>query len=82
MKKSMFMNFCLQLVGIALITDIEDRKCRLNLLMSQGYLWLDLNDKQVDQVKQILLVNYPDMCKVHEPDEHGFTMDFEYLRFK
>lgn len=82
MKKSNFMNFCLQLVGIALIVDKDERDRRLNLLMSQGYLWLDLTDKQVDHVKHILIMNYPDKCKIHEPDENGFTMDFEYLRFK
>lgn len=82
MKKSDYMNFCLQLVGIAQIKDLEERERRLRLVMSQGYLWLELTDKQVEHVKQILIVNYPDKCKIHEPDEHGFTMDFEYLRFK
>lgn len=34
MKKSMYMNFCLQLVGIAQIEDIAERERRLNEFMS------------------------------------------------
>lgn len=82
MKKSNYMNFCLQLVGIAQIEDKTDRERRLNEFMSAGYLWLDLTDKQAQQVKHILIENYPDKCKMHKPDENGFTMDFEYLRFR
>ena len=82
MKKSVYRNFCLRLVGIALIEDKQDRDRRLNELMSCGYLWLDLTEKQVQQVKRILILNYPDKCKIHEPDENGYTVEFEYLSFK
>lgn len=82
MKKSAYMNFCLRLVGIALIEDKQDRDRRLNELMSCGYLWLDLTEKQAQQIKQILILNYPDKVKTHEPDENGYTVEFEYLRFK
>lgn len=82
MKKSDYMNFCLRLVGIGQIEDKQDRDRRLNELMSCGYLWLDLTEKQVKHVKQILISNFPDKCKIHEPDENGYTAEFEYLRFK
>ena len=82
MKKSMYMNFCLQLVGIAQIEDIAERERRLNEFMSAGYLWLELTEKQAQHVKQILITNYPDKCKIHEPDAYGYTMEFRYLSFK
>ena len=82
MKKSKYMNFCLQLIGIAQIIDKQEQERRLKELMSCGYLWLELTEQQAKQVKHILISNYPNKCKIHEPDENGFTMEFEYLRFK
>lgn len=82
MKKSRYMNFCLQLTGIAQIEDRQERDRRLNEFMSAGFLWLELTEQQARQVKHILIENYHDKCKIHKPDENGFTMDFEYLRFK
>ena len=59
------------------------RENNLKLFMSQGYLFLDLTDKQVDKLKGVLSANYPDKFVVYaEPDAHGFTAEFEYLRFK
>lgn len=59
------------------------RENNLKLFMSQGYLFLDLTDKQVNKLKDVLRANYPDkFVDYTEPDEHGFTAKFEYLRFK
>lgn len=59
------------------------RENNLKLFMSQGYLFLDLTDLQVKHLQRILSAYFPDKYIVYaEPDEHGFTAKFEYLRFK
>ncbi len=59
------------------------RENNLKLFMSQGYLFLDLTEKQIEKLKSVLAVNYPDKYVVYdEPDQHGFISEFEYLRFK
>ena len=61
----------------------EQKERELNLFMSQGYLFLDLTDKQVSKIKTVFKENYSDEYKEYnEPDEHGFTSEFRYLRFK
>ena len=59
------------------------RENNLKLFMSQGYLFLDLTDRQVDKMKAVLQANYPDKFIAYaKPDENGYTAEFEYLRFK
>ena len=59
------------------------RENNLKLFMSQGYLFLDLTDLQVKHLQRILAAYFTDKYIVYaEPDEHGFTAKFEYLRFK
>lgn len=81
MTTSVFKRMCDRLVEISRLNE-PAREQHLKLFMSQGYLFLDLTDMQVSKLKCVLRINYPDKCKIHEPDEHGFTMDFDYLRFK
>lgn len=60
----------------------DRRDAHMKILMSAGFLWLSLTDKQVDIIKEQLLNEFPDECNVHEADERGFTMDFRYISFK
>ena len=60
-----------------------EREQNLNVFMSQGYLFLDLTNKQVDVIKNLFKTEYSDeYVEYNEPDEHGFTSEFRYLRFK
>ena len=59
------------------------RNDTLKVFMSQGYLFLELTNKQVEKLKALFKAEYPDKFVVYaEPDEHGFTAEFEYLCFK
>lgn len=82
MKTSLFKRMCENITEISKL-DNEQREKHLQLFMSQGYLFLDLTDKQVDTLKTVLKTHYPDKYKIYDkPDSHGFTAEFEYLRFK
>lgn len=59
------------------------RTKELNEFMSMGFMFLELTDKQAKQLKSVLKKAFPDKyIEYAEPDEHGFTAEFEYLRFK
>lgn len=80
MKRPMFSMLIYRLKEIA---KAPNRDALLNEIMSCGFLFLDLTDKQVEQLKNVLKFYYTDLYIVHaEPDEHGFTDEFMYLRFK
>lgn len=82
MLTTVFKRMCECLTEISKLNE-PVRENKLKLFMSQGYLFLDLTDKQVDKLKGILKANFPDKFVVYaNPDEHGFTSEFEYLRFK
>lgn len=83
MTRALFKRMCERLTTIAHMNEPEQRETHLRLFMSQGYLFLDLTDKQVDSLKSLFKKEYPDKFKEYsKPDEHGFTAEFEYLRFK
>lgn len=82
MKANIFKQVLNNLTEISKLNE-PARESHLNLFMSQGYLFLDLTDKQVSKLKECLVVNYPDKFITYEkPDEHGYTSEFHYLRFK
>lgn len=82
MKTKLFNKMCERLTQIAHY-DEPYRNDTLKVFMSQGYLFLDLTDKQVDKIRALFKSEYPDkFVEYEEPDEHGFTAAFEYLRFK
>lgn len=81
MKAREFKQFRENLTEISRMPE-DIRDAHMKILMSAGFLWLELTDKQVDIIKEQLLKDFPDECIVHEADEHGFTMDFRYIRFK
>lgn len=82
MMTTVFKRMCDCLTEISKLNE-PVRENNLKLFMSQGYLFLDLTDKQVNKLKDVLKSNYPDKYITYsEPDEHGFTAEFEYLRFK
>lgn len=82
MTMTVFKRMCECLAEISKLNS-PVRENKLKLFMSQGYLFLDLTDKQVNKLKAVLKSNYPDrFIEYSEPDEHGFTAEFEYLRFK
>lgn len=82
MLNTVFKRMCENMIEISKHTG-EQRERELNLFMSQGYLFLDLTDKQVNKLKVVLKNNYPNEYKEYDkPDEHGFTSEFYYLRFK
>lgn len=82
MVTNLFKRMCDNLIEISRLNE-PARENYLKLFMSQGYLFLDLTDKQVANLKNILKVNYPDKYKEYaKPDEHGFVAEFDYLRFK
>lgn len=81
MTNAIFKTMCDNLCEISRLNE-PARENSLKLFMSQGYLFLDLTDKQVNKLKAVLKENYPDKFKEHLPDEHNFTAEFEYLRFK
>lgn len=83
MKKSAFNSFCQHLVNVAHIEEKKTREIELNALMSMGFVFLDLTDLQVKHLQRIFAAYFPEKYVVYaEPDEHGFTAEFEYLRFK
>ena len=82
MKTTVFKRMCECLTEISKQNE-PVREHNLKVFMSQGYLYLDLTDKQVNKLKDVLSANYPDKFVVYaEPDENGYTAEFEYLRFK
>lgn len=82
MLTSIFKRVCHNLQEISKM-DENNRQTNLQLFMSQGYLFLDLTDKQVDKLKTVLKDSYPDIYKEYnKPDNNGFTGEFMYLRFK
>ena len=82
MMTTVFKRMCENLTEISKLNE-PARENNLKLFMSQGYLFLDLTDRQVNKLKAVLQANYPDKFIVYaNPDEHGFTSEFEYLRFK
>lgn len=82
MMNNIFKRMCESLVEISRLNE-PARENHLNLFMSQGYLFLDLTDRQVDKLKNVLKTNCPDKYKEYdEPDDHGYTAEFNYLRFK
>ena len=83
MKTSAFNNFCQALVNVGHIEDTKQRDIELSAIMSMRFIFLDLTDLQVKHLQRILAAYFPDKYIVYaEPDEHGFTAKFEYLRFK
>lgn len=59
------------------------REQHLKIFMSQGYLFFELTEKQVNELKQVLKEHYPDKyIEYDKPDERGFVAEFECLRFK
>lgn len=82
MKINLFTRMCDNLIKISRLNE-PAREAHFKLFMSQGYLFLDLTDKQIANLKSILKLNYPDKYKEYAtPDEHGFTAEFGNLRFK
>lgn len=82
MKTQEFNRMCSEL---SIISDLSDplRQKQLDLFMVAGYMWIDLTDKQVQKIKVLLKNRFPDKyVEYPEPDSHGFTAEFEYLRFK
>lgn len=82
MKTNIFKRVCENLTEIAhMPTPARDK--HLDLFMSQGYLFLDLTDKQVTTLKVLFKREYPNIYREFpEPDDHGFTAEFKYLLFK
>lgn len=82
MLTTVFKRVCENLIEISKLNE-PVRENNLKLFMSQGYLFLDMTDKQVDKLKDVLKANFPDkFVEYVKPDEYGFTAEFEYLRFK
>ena len=82
MKTMIFTHMCDCLKGIAQEPEPK-RTADLRLFMSQGYLFLDLTENQIRQLKQVLSYYFTDLYIVYkEPDENGYTAEFMYLRFK
>ena len=82
MMNNVFKTMCVNLVEISKLNEPE-RERHLNLFMSQGYLFLNLTDKQVYKLKELLKAKYSDLyIQYSKPDENGFTSEFMYLRFK
>ena len=80
MKNNIFNAMCDDLMRIAIAPNRDEL---LNVFMSQGYLFINLTDKQVDKLRVLFAACYPDIYEVFdEPDEHGFTAQFKYLLFK
>ena len=82
MTTRLFKNMCNRLTVIA-HSPAPYRDNMLKVFMSKGYLFLELTDKQVEKLKALFKAEYPDkFIQYDEPNEHGFTAAFEYLRFK
>ena len=82
MKKSMFESLCGNFKNIAIMNKPERDK-NLNDLMCAGYLFLDLTEKQINTLKELLKAKFPDIYKEYDtPDEYGCKAEFKYLRFK
>ena len=82
MKTMIFIQMCECLKGIAHEPEPK-RTADLELFMSQGYLFLDLTENQIRQLKQVLSYYFTDLYIVYkDPDENGYTSEFMYLRFK
>ena len=60
MMNNVFKTMCVNLVEISKLNEPE-RERHLNLFMSQGYLFLNLTDKQVYKLKELLKAKYPDL---------------------
>ena len=83
MKKSAFNSFCQLLVNAGHIEDAKQRDIELSTIMSMGFIFLDLTELQVKHLQRILAAYFPEKYVVYDkPDAHGFTAEFEYLRFK
>ena len=82
MTNSIFRQMCVRLSEISELPENEKEK-ELKLFMSQGYLFLDLTEKQIYKLKELLKAKYTDLyIQYSKPDENGFTSEFMYLRFK
>ena len=82
MTTKLFNRMCERLTQIAHYNE-PYREDTLNVFMSQGFLFLELTNKQVDKIKNVFKTHFPDIYKEYPtPDEHGFTSEFKYLRFK
>ena len=82
MTNGTFKGLCTFMHDISLLSN-PDRERRLNEILSAGYLYLSLTDRQVREFKALLKRDFPDKyVEYPEPDSHGFTAEFEYLRFK
>ena len=82
MTNTIFKTMCRNLIEISKLEN-EQRERNFDLFMSQGYLFLELTDKQVSKIKEVLKEYYPDkFIEYDKPDEHGFTSEIAYLRFK
>lgn len=58
MTTAVFKRMCENLTEISKLNE-PARENNLKLFMSQGYLFLDLTDKQVYKLKGVLSANYP-----------------------
>lgn len=82
MTNNVFKRMCDNLIEISKLNE-HAKENHLKLFMSQGYLFLNLTDKQVEKLKNVLKAYFTDKYKEYnKPDEHGFIAEFEYLRFK
>lgn len=83
MNKLAFNGFCQSLVNVGHIEDRKKRDIELSCIMSMGFIFLDLTELQVRHLQRILMAYFPEKYIVYkEPDENGYTAEFEYLRFK
>lgn len=82
MKRTYFNSVVWSLIQISKMNE-PARTNHLDLFMSQGYIFLDLTEKQIAEIKTLFKTHFSDIYKeYHEPDEHGFIAEFKYLRFK
>lgn len=82
MTNATFKDMCSFMHAVSTM-DEPKREQRLKEIMSAGYLFISLTDRQVIKFKALLKRDFPDkFIEYPEPDPHGFTAEFEYLRFK
>lgn len=82
MKRMYFNNVVWSLIQISKMNEPARTK-HLDLYMTQGYIFLELTNKQAEEIKNVFKAHFPDIYKEYPtPDEHGFTSEFKYLRFK
>lgn len=82
MKTREFNLLCECFANISKMND-DAREIHFKCVMSKGYLFLDMTEKQVRKIKNVLQATFPEKFRYYDkPDEHGYTAEFEYLKFK